>query len=136
MGRGARRARGPRRAVAPATARRTSTGHRRGSPALRSPPAPGRARHTTRGCARGSPDRAILERPRALCDGLGQGLVASAGQEIRGGGLWKSAVLSQVPLLAEDLERGGHLYPSGRLDADLQQVDLRDFNSWRMTLAE
>ncbi|HSR95877.1 MAG TPA: SDR family oxidoreductase [Kofleriaceae bacterium] len=82
------------------------------------------------------PDRAILERNRALCDGLGEGLVATAGQEIRGGGLWKSAVLSQVPLLAEDLERGGHLYPSGRLDADLQQVDLRDFNSWRMTLAE
>ena len=45
-------------------------------------------------------------------------------------------MLAQVPLLAEDLERGGHLYPEGRLDADLQQVDLRDFNSWRMTLAE
>jgi len=51
-------------------------------------------------------------------------------------GLWKSAVLSQVPLLAEDLERGSHLYPAGRLDQDLQQVDLRDFNSWRMTLAD
>ena len=64
------------------------------------------------------------------------GLVASAGAAIRAAGLWKSAVLAQVPLLAEDLERGGHLYPAGRLDADLQQVDLRDFNSWRMTLAE
>ena len=51
-------------------------------------------------------------------------------------GLWRSAVLSQVPLLAEDLERGGHLYPQGRLDQDLQQVDLRDFNSWRMALAD
>jgi NAD(P)-dependent dehydrogenase (short-subunit alcohol dehydrogenase family) len=51
-------------------------------------------------------------------------------------GLWKSAVLSQVPLLADDLERGHHLYPAGRLDQDLQQVDLRDFNSWRMTLAD
>jgi NAD(P)-dependent dehydrogenase (short-subunit alcohol dehydrogenase family) len=51
-------------------------------------------------------------------------------------GLWKSAILSQVPLLAEDLERGSHLYPVGRLDQDLQQVDLRDFNSWRMTLAD
>ena len=38
--------------------------------------------------------------------------------------------------VAEDLERGGHLYPQGRLDADLQQVDLREFNSWRMTLAD
>jgi NAD(P)-dependent dehydrogenase (short-subunit alcohol dehydrogenase family) len=56
--------------------------------------------------------------------------------EIAPRGLWRSAVLTQLPLLAEDLERGGHLYPTGRLDQDLQQVDLRDFNSWRMTLAE
>ena len=55
---------------------------------------------------------------------------------VRGAGIWKSAVLSQVPLLAEDLERGHHLYPQGRLDQDLQQVDMRDFNSWRMRLAE
>jgi NAD(P)-dependent dehydrogenase (short-subunit alcohol dehydrogenase family) len=79
-----------------------------------------------------APERAILERNHAL----GAGLVVSAASEIRAGGLWKSAVLAQVPLLAEDLERGSHLYPEGRLDADLQQVDLRDFNSWRMTLAE
>ena len=52
------------------------------------------------------------------------------------GGLFRSAVLSQIPLLAEDLERGAHLYPAGHLDADLQQVDLRTFNSWRMTLDE
>ncbi|HEU4729118.1 MAG TPA: SDR family NAD(P)-dependent oxidoreductase [Kofleriaceae bacterium] len=64
------------------------------------------------------------------------GEAVGAGNEIRAAGLWKSAVLAQVPLLAEDLERGNHLYPAGRLDADLQQVDLRDFNSWRMTLAE
>ncbi|HEX4416788.1 MAG TPA: SDR family oxidoreductase [Kofleriaceae bacterium] len=86
-------------------------------------------------------ERTILERNRALGEGAGGaggagGLVVSAGSEIRGAGLWRSAVLSQVPLLAEDLERGSHLYPEGRLDADLQQVDLRDFNSWRMTLAE
>ena len=77
-------------------------------------------------------ERAMLERNRSL----GEGLVLRAGGEIRAAGLWKSAVLAQVPLLAEDVERGGHLYPEGRLDADLQQVDLRDFNSWRMTLAE
>ena len=51
-------------------------------------------------------------------------------------GVWKSAVLAQVPLLAEDLERGNHLFPEGRLDADLQQVDLRTHNSWRMALAD
>ena len=51
-------------------------------------------------------------------------------------GLWHSAELSQVPLLQEDREDGEHLFPQGRLDADLQQVDLRAKNSWRLTLAE
>jgi NAD(P)-dependent dehydrogenase (short-subunit alcohol dehydrogenase family) len=60
----------------------------------------------------------------------------TAAAEIGAVGLWRSAVLSQVPLLKDDLERGDHLYPAGRVDADLQQVDLRDFNSWRMTLAD
>jgi NAD(P)-dependent dehydrogenase (short-subunit alcohol dehydrogenase family) len=78
-------------------------------------------------------ERVVLERDRALAGGE---LALAAGGEIRATGLWKSAVLSQVPLLADDLPRGGALYPQGRLDQDLQQVDLRDFNSWRMTLAE
>ena len=30
----------------------------------------------------------------------------------------------------------GHLFPEGQLDQDLQQVDLRDRNSWRFLLAE
>ena len=90
----------------------------------------------------GALERAFLERNRALVGELAAGdadrgeLARLAGAEIRATGLWRSAVLSQVPLLAEDLERGGHLYPEGRLDQDLQQVDLRDFNSWRMTLAD
>ena len=89
-------------------------------------------------------ERAFLDRDRALRGELGAGdhggadgaLVRDASGDIRATGLWKSAVLSQVPLLAEDLERGNHLYPAGKLDADLQQVDLRDSNSWRMTLAD
>jgi NAD(P)-dependent dehydrogenase (short-subunit alcohol dehydrogenase family) len=67
---------------------------------------------------------------------LDRGNALVAGEEIRAVGLWKSAVLSQVPLLAEDLEKSHALYPVGRLDQDLQQVDLRDFNTWRMTLAD
>ncbi len=47
-----------------------------------------------------------------------------------------SAELSQLALLPGDEEPGGHLFPSGRLDQDLQQVDLRGRNSWRLTLAE
>ncbi len=79
-----------------------------------------------------APERQMLERNRSL----GEGLVHSAGEAIHATGLWRSAVLSQVPLLAEDVERGEHLFPQGRLDQDLQQVDLRDTNSWRLTLAE
>jgi NAD(P)-dependent dehydrogenase (short-subunit alcohol dehydrogenase family) len=90
-------------------------------------------------------ERAFLDRHHALGSELlrelpvgarGGDLVRAAGAEIRGVGLWRSAVMSQVPLLAEDLERGEHLYPQHRLDQDLQQVDLRDTNSWRLTLAE
>jgi NAD(P)-dependent dehydrogenase (short-subunit alcohol dehydrogenase family) len=47
-----------------------------------------------------------------------------------------SAMLSQIPLLAEDHLRGGQLFPVGQLDADLQQVDLRAINSWRLALAD
>jgi len=47
-----------------------------------------------------------------------------------------SAALSQVALLDEDLDRGQQLFPAGQLDADLQQVDLRGRNSWRLTMAE
>jgi NAD(P)-dependent dehydrogenase (short-subunit alcohol dehydrogenase family) len=48
----------------------------------------------------------------------------------------RSAELAMTPLLPEDLQSGGHLFPAGRLDADQQQVDLRRVNSWRLKLAE
>jgi NAD(P)-dependent dehydrogenase (short-subunit alcohol dehydrogenase family) len=51
-------------------------------------------------------------------------------------GLTRSAELSQVPLLPEDLLAQKHLFPEGQLDQDLQQIDLRDRNSWRLLLAE
>ena len=47
-----------------------------------------------------------------------------------------SAELSQVRLLPEEIIDQGHLFPEGHLDQDLQQVDLRDRNSWRFLLAE
>jgi NAD(P)-dependent dehydrogenase (short-subunit alcohol dehydrogenase family) len=43
--------------------------------------------------------------------------------------------LGQAPT-ADDLIRQGDLFPEGRLDQDLQQVDLRERNSWRLLLAE
>ena len=51
-------------------------------------------------------------------------------------GLTHAAELSQVPLLPEELEAQKGLFPEGRLDQDLQQVDLRERNSWRLLMAE
>jgi len=51
-------------------------------------------------------------------------------------GLTHAAELSQVPLLPDELAAQKDLFPDGQLDQDLQQIDLRDRNSWRMTLAE
>jgi NAD(P)-dependent dehydrogenase (short-subunit alcohol dehydrogenase family) len=51
-------------------------------------------------------------------------------------GITRSAALSQVPLLAEEFADQQHLFPQGRLDQDLQQVDLRGRNSWRLLMAE
>ncbi len=46
----------------------------------------------------------------------------------------RAPALSQLALAPEDLESGQQLFPAGRLDADLQQVDLRQTNSWRLSL--
>jgi NAD(P)-dependent dehydrogenase (short-subunit alcohol dehydrogenase family) len=51
-------------------------------------------------------------------------------------GLTHAAELSQVRLLPEELAAQKALFPEGRLDQDLQQVDLRDRNSWRMLMAD
>src|SRR5438045_8858493 len=47
-----------------------------------------------------------------------------------------SVALSQVALLPEDHVSDRDLFPEGRLDQDLQQVDLRGRNSWRLLMAE
>jgi len=51
-------------------------------------------------------------------------------------GIARAAELSQVPLLAEEFAGQQHLFPQGRLDQDLQQVDLRGRNSWRLLMDE
>ena len=48
----------------------------------------------------------------------------------------RSATLSQAVLHSEELAPQGDLFPAGQLDQDLQQVDLRGRNSWRLLLAE
>lgn len=61
---------------------------------------------------------------------------ALAGRLSEVAGLTHAAELSQVALLPEELEAQKALFPQGRLDQDLQQIDLRDRNSWRLLLAE
>lgn len=51
-------------------------------------------------------------------------------------GILHAAALSQVRLLPDEDTGQDHLFPEGRLDQDLQQVDLRGRNSWRLLLAE
>jgi NAD(P)-dependent dehydrogenase (short-subunit alcohol dehydrogenase family) len=47
-----------------------------------------------------------------------------------------SAEMSQVALLPEDKPGQVDLFPAGQLDQDLQQIDLRGRNSWRLLLHE
>ena len=47
-----------------------------------------------------------------------------------------AASMSQIALLPEERQAQGDLFPEGVLDQDLQQVDLRDRNSWRLLLHE
>ncbi|MEM7585468.1 MAG: SDR family oxidoreductase [Acidobacteriota bacterium] len=59
-------------------------------------------------------------------------------------GLVNAAELTQVALLPDELpalsrdeqQAQRDLFPVGRLDQDLQQIDLRTMNSWRMLMAE
>jgi NAD(P)-dependent dehydrogenase (short-subunit alcohol dehydrogenase family) len=51
-------------------------------------------------------------------------------------GLANSAELSQVALLPEELQPRQDVFPEGRFDQDLQQLDLRERNSWRMLMAD
>jgi NAD(P)-dependent dehydrogenase (short-subunit alcohol dehydrogenase family) len=51
-------------------------------------------------------------------------------------GITHAAALSQLPLLAEELAAQQALFPVGKLDQDLQQVDLRERNSWRFLMHE
>ncbi len=51
-------------------------------------------------------------------------------------GLSASARLSQVPYTHDHALPLEKVFPKGQLDADLQQVDLRETNSWRLGLGE
>jgi NAD(P)-dependent dehydrogenase (short-subunit alcohol dehydrogenase family) len=51
-------------------------------------------------------------------------------------GMRASAKLSQIPYSFDSSLKSNEVFPEGELDADLQQVDLRTTNSWRLKLGE
>lgn len=51
-------------------------------------------------------------------------------------GLSASAKLSQIAYTGDQSLLSEEVFPTGKLDADLQQVDLRTTNSWRLKLGE
>jgi NAD(P)-dependent dehydrogenase (short-subunit alcohol dehydrogenase family) len=63
-------------------------------------------------------------------------LPAAAQHLVDAEGMTRAAELSQVALMPEERSPQTHLFPAGQLDGDLQQIDLRDRNSWRLLLAE
>jgi len=53
-----------------------------------------------------------------------------------GVGIKSSAQLSQIPYSFDNSNEAVELFPEGQLDVDLQQVDLRKTNSWRLKLGQ
>jgi NAD(P)-dependent dehydrogenase (short-subunit alcohol dehydrogenase family) len=83
--------------------------------------------------------KAALSLPSAQPLQLGFGVatgIAQPASPAAAQGIAQSAALSQIPLAYEGTMAEGELFPEGRVDADLQQVDLRAMNSWRMALAD
>ncbi len=66
----------------------------------------------------------------------GASLPVSWNVKTPGVGLSSSARLSQIPYVYDQDLSVEKVFPEGKLDADLQQVDLRDMNSWRLRLGE
>jgi NAD(P)-dependent dehydrogenase (short-subunit alcohol dehydrogenase family) len=87
--------------------------------------------------------RCLLAQYQDCCDRLqklgssvdSHGLISYA-QGVSGSLIAASAQMSQLALLPDDLSCGKEIFPEGKYDADLQQVDLRVNNSWRMQLGD
>jgi len=67
---------------------------------------------------------------------LSRNLPVSWNGDLPGIGIRESAKLSQIPYSYDNTLSTETVFPSGELDADLQQVDLRTTNSWRLKLGE
>lgn len=65
-----------------------------------------------------------------------KGLSVNWNSQSPGLGIKASAQLSQIPYRIDNSIDAAEVFPEGKLDADLQQVDLRKTNSWRLRLGE
>ena len=74
----------------------------------------------------------------SFCANDGAGSVLPVAWHDRGPGIGvrESARLSQIPYSHDTSLVSEEIFPQGKLDADLQQVDLRRTNSWRLRLGE
>ncbi len=75
----------------------------------------------------------LAELPRAIRDLVTERKRESVNAPI---GITASALLSQISYSHDFHAEGPNLFPPGKLDADLQQVDHRSVNSWRLGLAD
>ncbi|MEP2024291.1 MAG: SDR family oxidoreductase [Reichenbachiella sp.] len=73
---------------------------------------------------------------KGFADGENKNLPVSWHGKQLGIGLSSSAQLSQIPYSIDESLTAEEVFPEGKLDADLQQVDLRKTNSWRLKLGE
>ncbi|QSE97862.1 SDR family NAD(P)-dependent oxidoreductase [Fulvivirga lutea] len=82
---------------------------------------------------------ACINELRSLSEGFTDGQknlpVSWHGKQL-GVGISDSARLSQIPYSIDNSLKLEEVFPEGKLDADLQQVDLRKTNSWRLKLGE
>jgi NAD(P)-dependent dehydrogenase (short-subunit alcohol dehydrogenase family) len=76
---------------------------------------------------------ALLEAPKSQTD---LEMSVSWEDKLPGIGLRASAQLSQIPYTYDHTLDAKLVFPSGKVDPDLQQVDLRETNSWRLRLGE
>lgn len=93
-------------------------------------------------------DVQMLLKPREVCNAELHALCGTSPQALDlkplvawhgqgpGIGLRASAELSQIPYAYDSALAVKEVFPRGELDADLQQVDLRTMNSWRLRLAD
>jgi NAD(P)-dependent dehydrogenase (short-subunit alcohol dehydrogenase family) len=78
----------------------------------------------------------MMESERAALSAQAQRLLVSKNESLEKRENKSPAELSQLRLLPEEYLETKGFFPDGVLDQDLQQVDLRGRNSWRLLLAE